>query len=566
MESPEAIARESVDDTEARTASRVAFDWAPAAVAAIFSTFGFLWLDEHGVALSRDSTHYLGVAVDLHFDGFSLPGEPAYPVGYPLLVAQVMRLEPFAADAARWLSWISYVVLLSCGVASFRRVAGPVVSALAVALLATMPAIVVQHDYALAGAPFGALIQLHVLLTVMHARARGRARWGWLVAAALVLGVATVVRVIGYAAITVFSAFVLWQVILARHRLREVGALLAAHSFCYLPALSIAIGYSVIGRPVHGYRGGSHEPLGLNVERAIAALGNDLGAVLLVPVALAAAWLVWRVARESVEDERATATFSVAYSLVQCGVYLTAIVVAATVTKVSPVGSRFFAPYYGVALIAVIGAVGLAPARLRGLASVLLSLILGASVVSNRAAIAAAHTSRAEAAQGAPLHFQHGFAASPNTRPLREFLGRLAGSDDVSSLSILSPLPRRGHHVEGARSLLFVRSAVASPVEAIRFRRLGPASWRVQLGAAREQGGLVYLGLDLDSEAEITPESTLAAALRAMVAGRRGSHWLLVPAHVDPLRRVGAIEGAPLRIEERRELGAYRAYRLGIAR
>lgn len=544
-------------------------DWAPLAVAAVFSALGYLWLDQHGVALSRDSTHYLGVAVDLRFAGFELPAEPAYPIGYPLLVAQLMRFEPFAADAARTLSWLSYVLLISCAAALFRRVADPLPASLGVAVLATLPPIVAQHGYALSGAPFGALIQLHVLLVALHARARGRSRTAWLAAAAATLGLATIVRVIGYAGIVVFTGYVLWLAIDLRRRPHELAALLLPHSLCYLPPLSIALAYSVIGRPVHGYRGGSQEAFGLNVERAIEALTLDLGAMLLVPVLLGIGLFAWRVLRRDAEaapDLRPPVAVPVGYAVAMLVVYLCAIVAAATLTKVSPVGSRFFAPYYGLVLVVVLGAAGLAPLRARRAISLAVSLALLAVVVSSAREIEAGHRSLARIAAGRPFHFQQGFAASSSARPLRDFLGELGRGDESTSLSVLAPLPRRGHHKEGARSLLFVRDALASPVESARFERLGPGRWRLRLGDAPEQAGLLYLGLPLDSETDLTIERTLAAVVQVMAASSRASHWLLVPAQVDAIQHVTAIEGVPLRVAERRELGAYRGYRFALAR
>jgi hypothetical protein len=480
-----------------------------------------------------------------------------------------MWFEPFGADAARLLSWLSYVLLVASAAALFRRVASPVPASLGVAVLASLPAIIVQHSHALSDAPFGALIQLHVLLVVRHARARGRSRVAWLVAAAAALGVASVVRVIGYAGIVVFTGYVLWLAVGVRRRPGELAALLLPHALCYLPALGIAIAYSVIGRPVHGYRGGSHEPFGLNLERAVEALSSDLGASLLVPALLGVgllAWRVWRGDAEAASDLRPAVTWPVSYSTAMLVVYLGAILVAASLTKVSPVGSRFFAPYYGLFLVVVFGAIGLAPNSARRAISFVVSLALLGAGVSSARAIADGQRSLARAAEGRPLHFQKGFAASEGARQLRGFLGELGRGDAATSLSVLAPLPRRGHHVEGARSLLFVRAAVASTVESARFERLDADQWRLRLGDAPELGGLLYLALPLDSETEISAENTLTAVLHAMARSGRASHWLLVPAQVDSIRQIKAIEGAPLRIAERREIGAYRAYRFELTR
>ena len=83
---------------------------------------------------------------------------------------------------------------------------------------------------------------------------------------------------------------------------------------------------------------------------------------------------------------------------------------------------------------------------------------------------------------------------------------------------------------------------------------------------APEAGGLLYVRLGLDSDDEITAESTLEAVIEVMIAESRPSHWLLVPARVDPLVHIESVLGAPLRIAEKLELGAYRAYRFEIVR
>jgi hypothetical protein len=525
----------------------------------LFSAAGFLWLDQHGVALSRDSAHYLRVAADLRFNGFFLPAEPAYPLGYPLLVAQVMRWEPFAADAARTLSWLSYGAALLSMAALGRRVAGPVVASLAVAVLATLPPVVGFHGYALSDPIFGALILVHTWLAVCAFDVSGRARYGWLAAAALVLGVATLVRVIGYAPIVVFTGAVL--VLGWRDRARPGGwlRLALAHAPCYLPAAGVALAYSVVGRPVHGYRGGSSEPLALNVERAASALIGDLGPWLLLPACLGIVWWCWRVRGRALGP---TPLWTVGYTLSLCVVYLVAVIVAATLTKVSPVGSRFLMAYYGLFLLIVLAGAGLAPAGLRRGASVVVAFALLRVLAANAEVLADTHQVLVTQGAGSPFHFQQGFAPAETTRSIREFLGQKASGDSETSVSVLSPLPRRGHHDDGGRSLLFVRSAVASPVQSARFARLGPRVMKLWLGDAPEAGGLRYLGLDLDTESDVTAQSTLEAVARVMVQAGQSSHWLVVPYHADPIASVGAIAGAPMQIAERRQVGAYRLYRL----
>jgi len=539
---------------------------APFVLAAVFVMLAAVWLDRHGVGVSRDAAYYLGVAFELRFRGLGLSLEPAYPLGYPLLVAQAMRFEPFALDAARWVSLASYALTLFSAAALFRRVSGPLVASLAVGVLATMLPVVAAHGYALSDAPFGALVALHVFLVVRHAESRhAESRGvGWLAGAAAVAGLATVVRVIGYATICVFTCYVLWQLFTLCSRRSERLRLLAAHSLCYLPPAAIAVATAVSGQPVHGNRGGSTESLGLNIERALATFGADLGVALLAPILLAG--VLFSARRWRATEGLAPPSPAFVYSLSMVVLYVVAVVAAATLTKVSPVGSRFFAPYYGLALLLAVAPCAFVPERWRRGVAVGLAVALLSVLVPNVRQLLALDEALNRVARGSPFYFQQGFRSSPSRRALRDFVTERARGAQSASISTLSPLAKRGHHEDGGRALFFTRAAVAPDGEPVRFAWLDRSRFRIWLADAPEAGGLLYVRLGLDSDDEITAESTLEAVIEVMIAERRPSHWLLVPARVDPLVHIESVLGAPLRIAEKLELGAYRAYRFEIVR
>ncbi|MEZ4217637.1 MAG: hypothetical protein R3E88_14225 [Myxococcota bacterium] len=549
---------------------------APAGVALALAVAGAFAIRELGLGVTRDGAHYLEVAFALAH-GVPTLGNAAYPIGYSALVALAMQAEPFAMDAAALVAQASFLAtllaaagLLGCAAAPLGPRAGALLASLGVAVVATCPPLVELVLHALSDAPFGALVALHAFALARHALARASGERGadrWLAAAALALGLAVVVRVIGYAPLAVFTLYVALR---ARDELRASGGaararalarLAGLHALAWAPVVAIGVGHAFSGSRVHGDRGGSTEPLRLNLERAAATFPHDLGWPLLALVVAALALLAAPRARRS--DATAPARWAGAHF----AAYVVAIVAAATWTKVSPVGSRFFAPYYALALAPVCALPALVPLaapRARRAAIALVACVLAGTAVWNARGLARMLAGvRAVESDALTYHDRLGFARSSGVPAVRALLREIAAAPQGVAMTVVAPLWNGGHHAALARTLLFRRVAVASPGEGARFARIDAEHFALALEGG---GALRYVDLPVGPSASdaLGPETALGAAARVLARDGLASLWVLAPRAVDPLAHVREIAGAPLAIGARREAGAYRAHRIDL--
>lgn len=542
----------------------------PAVVAFGFAAAGAAVVRTLGLGITRDGGQYLEVAFELA-SGSPTLGNAAYPLGYSLLVAAAMQVEPFAMDAAALVAQASIFVLLLSAAGLLARASAPLgaapqalLASLGVAFLATLLPLAELELHALSDAPFGALVALHVYAVARSAEG-GRASGAWLALAAAVLGFAIVVRVIGYAPLAVFTLYVAGRALQAwrseralLERLLSCARLAATHALAWFPFVAIALAHQLAGHRVHGDRGGSRESLSLNLERAAATFPSDLGWPLLALLAFALAAIALRRA------PAVRAPFAARHASAHFVVYVVAIVAAATWTKVSPVGSRFFAPYYALALAPLCALPVHVDGRARRGAIAVVAFGLAIGCAANLRQLAFAHAGiGALEADALTYHDRLGFERSRGVPEVRAFLREIAARDGGATMTMIAPLRNGGHHAALARTLLFRRAAFAEPGDDARFDRTD-----VEHFALRSEGPppreLRYVDLPIGPDGNLAPESVLAAALEVMVRDRRSALWLLAPRAGDPLEHVRAIVGAPLAIAARREVGPYRAHELAL--
>lgn len=536
----------------------------PFLVAALCAAYAGAWLVEHGLSISRDGAHYLQVAFDVHFDGMRL-GNPGYPIGYSALIALAMLGEPFPADAATWVAAFSFaLVLFVCADLFYRSSRSIGVAALAVLALATLPAFWSSFLHALSEPAFCALVVLHAWLVARHAERRD-SHFGYFVAAAVVVGAAGVVRTIGYAVLLAFTLYTFWCAFERRREPREIAKLVAAHALSWLPVAFIALVRGLRGTKVHGSRTESSESLALNLERTASAFPADLGWFVLAGVGLCIGLLVWRSLRSPLpssfgEEERAPRWIAT-YALLLVGVYVSAIIAAATLTRISPVGTRFYAPYYPLFVVLICCTPSLVPQVARRWTVLALCVGFVSLLIPDFRAVAALNREVAgiEAAE-LVTHHQLGFDRNAATSELPSFLRELASRRELVNIGVLAPLPKGGQHPAMARALMF-RSAAVDSDGVAGFERRGSGHFVIRYSDLPSGGGLEYRDLPLLAWHDASGPTVHVALSREMGSPGRGEHWLVAPSFADPLHGLGSVPGSPLVVAESRELGAYRAHR-----
>jgi hypothetical protein len=230
--------------------------------------------------------------------------------------------------------------------------------------------------------------------------------------------------------------------------------------------------------------------------------------------------------------------------------------------KISPIGTRFLMPIYPLVWVLVLGVARFAPKPLRGIAAVLPLLSIAHTAGIGIPELAKRNAEFGSTAlQASATHIPVGFDASPSARAVSAFIGEVARSD-APSLSSIFPMPRGGQHARLARSLLFRESSVGSA----RFdlATADELSLTFGDGASGPSSRLSYVDLPITGQDSLDPQTLLGHLFTAMLDRERDAHWLLTPVGGDPLRRTGDLVGGPLVLRERRELGAYNAYRFEL--
>ena len=544
--------------------------WGPLGLVVALAAAAALWLAPFGLALSPDGAHYTNVALRLAYDGFAL-ADPKYPVGYPLLLQLVMPFEPFPMDAAVWLSVLCFGATLGAVGSLGRRISGqPAWAFAAVLACAFFIPVWNAHLLALSEAPFTSLLVLHCVCIARHlelARNDSRAGLGWFALAAVCVGMSAVVRVMGYALIAAFSAYAFAWILRGARLAATRGKLLAAHSLSYLPALGIAIANAAAGRAVHGERPPTQaaESFTVNVERAITTLGTDLGAALVATIAASlVAFFVHLQRKGTARGSTSTASLGAAslylYLLAVIAVYVPVLIAGASLTRISPIGTRFLMPIYPLLVLLALGVARFAPTPLLKIGGVLSAVsflhIIGLGVPE----LARRHAEFVGvAAQSRALHLAPGYDQSPSSRAVRDFIGELTSATPRSSLSALFPMPRGGQHARLARALFFRSSSVTETAGTVDFEIEGANSFLLTVDSSGS--ALRYVDLAMTGQDSRTPQTVLEAVLSVMAKYKRPEHWLLSAAPGDPLEGTGELLAGPLVILERRVIGGYNAYR-----
>ncbi|MEE3332559.1 MAG: hypothetical protein VX246_16955 [Myxococcota bacterium] len=544
-------------------------DWGPPGLAVVLAAAAALWLAPFGLALSPDGAHYTNVALRLAYDGFAFV-DPKYPVGYPLLLQLVMPFEPFPMDAAVWLSVLCFGVTL-CGVGNLaRRLTSQSAWAFAAVLAcAFFIPIWNAHLLALSEAPFTSLLILHCVCVARHlelARNDSKAGLGWFALAAVCVGMSAVVRVMGYALIAAFSAYAFAWVLRGTHLARTRLKLLAAHSLSYLPALAIAIANAAAGSAVHGDRPPTRaaETFTVNVERVIATLGTDLGAALVATIAASlVAFFVHLQRQGTARGSTSTASLRAAslylYLLTIVAVYVPVLIAGASLTKISPINTRFLMPIYPLLILLALGVARFAPTPLIKIGGFLSAVSFAHVVGLGLPELARRHAEFVVVAeQPRTLHLATGYDRSPSSRAVRDFIGELASATPRTTLSALFPMPRGGQHARLARALLFRSSSVPETAAPVDFEIEGADSFVMALGS--NGSTLRYVDLAMTGQDARTPQTVLEAVLSVMVKYKRPEHWLLSASPGDPLQGTGELLSGPLVILEQRVVGGYNAY------
>lgn len=313
---------------------------------------GLLWLclaRHFGVGVSSDSAQYMDAAVNLRYThDLSLP--PQWPPLYPSLLAGLLHLTPFAADAASLLSglcFLAYMLLFGRLVRSFGGTSW--MQCMFVALAAFLPTILLIHTFAWPEGVFSVLVLATCTYIVEHART-GRVRHFAL--AAVFAGLAPLTRYAGYTLVITLAGYAVWR---ARAHQGQKAARPAVHAgillLAVLPGLLYLLRNWLVFGTLHGVRGMAAGSYQRNLWQLVYVFWQDLTAALILLVGFA----IWSYIRQVRADSRQVQPHLVVmtFLLALVGMYSIEMLVSVPTIAIDKIGTRYFAPIYPCVLLLI---------------------------------------------------------------------------------------------------------------------------------------------------------------------------------------------------------------------
>ena len=304
---------------------------APLIMAVFLGVAWTIHLHATGLRMSGDSALFAHTALILEATGeWTAPA--TRPPLYPMMLAGFMTIEPFAANAAAWLSGLSLTALLMVlGSSLYTRTRSGWVSAAVVLCAAMWSPMVGVFEVMWTEGPCALLLLLHVVLVRSEEDNKDGLR---LPLAGAAVGLAATTRFLAVAAVL---AFVVW---LFRRRPSPRDLLSGAI------ALGLPAGWMLRSHLVHGSATGERRPSATGWEDNIMLLAESLrDALTAAPVlgaVLAASIAALTIGRRLPR-----------YLSLQLVAQLSAIIVATSMVAVDPIGPRYVAPVLPLVLLYV---------------------------------------------------------------------------------------------------------------------------------------------------------------------------------------------------------------------
>jgi len=475
---------------------------------------GLLWtahLHATGLRMSGDSALFAHTAEVLGASG-QWTAPPTRPPLYPALLATLMVVEPFAANAAACLSGLTLTgLLVGLAVGVFQRTEAPWVTVGLVGCAAVWSPIVGVFEVAWTEGTCAVLLLLHVVFVTTDNRSD---RWWPLLLAGLTVGLAALTRFVALAAVVAFVAWLL--------RRRPGRRALAAG------ALAVGIpGVWLLGsRLLRGSATGSRRPSATgwwdNLLALLDALWQAAASAPLWSALIAVAVVVLAARR-----------IGPRYLLLQLGVQLAAIVAATSIVAVDPIGPRYLAPVMPLVVLLVAEAWprprALGPTRSTPLRAAA-GLALGLAFVTT-----AVPTFDAQARLVDPTATRslpgRGFVASASQRALSSALNHAINGEAVTHIVVVAGRDSAWQWGAPARHRALWKDAGLDP------QHLSPVDDHTMHLSARQEGRQVDVYLHRGAPFRDTQR------IRRYIERSRGDRdSVFVLAHTGDLRRGPGVE------------------------
>lgn len=309
-------------------------------------SLGFFWLIfiySSGLQFSADSGHYLGYALDMHYDGNYFVHAQRPPL-YPFLINLFMYFDGFPAGAAALVSGISMILLLVVFALILQKFSKDIfLNSLFLIVFFIFDKFLYVFKFAWSEVPFSLFLILNFYFVIRHHETKKIKHY---VFSAIFVSLAALTRYMGYSLIAAFFIYTLYFLYINR-RSKNISAkkYLLLNTISYLPIILFLIRNYLFLKTFHGPRTSAHLTVFQNCIEVFKVLGENLCSYLLMLLIMSIVFYILFKKKDIKPGENKT-TFSLSYILLIAAIYIGMMVYSTSSVRLDPISIRYFSPIY----------------------------------------------------------------------------------------------------------------------------------------------------------------------------------------------------------------------------
>jgi len=309
-------------------------------------SLGFFWLIfiySSGLHFSGDSGHYLGYALDMHYEGNYSVSATRPPV-YPILISLFMYFDGFPAGAAAIVSGISLILLLIVFALILQKFSkDTLLNSLFLIGFFMFDKFLYIFKYAWSEVPFSLFLILNFYFLLRHHESKKIRHY---VFAVIFVSLATLTRYMGYSLIAAFFIYTIYFLYINRSsKTISIKKYLLLNTISYIPLILFLIRNYLVFKTFHGIRNPTHLTVFQNCIEVLKVLNESLCSYLLILLVMSIVlYILFK--KKDIKMGENKSIFSLSYIFLMVFIYIGILIYSTSSVKVDPIAIRYFSPIY----------------------------------------------------------------------------------------------------------------------------------------------------------------------------------------------------------------------------